>query len=59
MGGKVGKAAAFYCTCSSLDSNPDISQKYKMCDMSKEVTNTLPAEKYSLKHMTPFLISNF
>jgi hypothetical protein len=34
MGGLVGSAPACY------DSNPDISQKYKMGDMSKEVANT-------------------
>jgi hypothetical protein len=28
------------CYGSSLGSNPDISQKYKMCDISKGVANT-------------------
>jgi hypothetical protein len=37
MGG--GSAPAFY--GSSLDSNPDISQKYKMGDINKGVANTL------------------
>jgi hypothetical protein len=32
---------------SSLDSNPDISQKYKTDDINKAVANTLyPAKKY-------------
>jgi hypothetical protein len=35
----VGSALA--CYGSSLCSNPDISQKYKMGDISKEVSNTL------------------
>jgi hypothetical protein len=33
------------CYCSSLGSNPDISQKYKMGDTSKEVANTLAPQK--------------
>jgi hypothetical protein len=38
MGGKVGSALACY---GSLGSNPDISQKYKKGDISKEVAKTL------------------
>jgi hypothetical protein len=38
MGGSVGSAPA--CYGSSLGSNPDISQKYKMGDISKGVANT-------------------
>ncbi len=38
MGGLVGSAPA--CYDSSLGLNPDISQKYKMGDISKEVANT-------------------
>ncbi len=34
MGGKVGSAPA--CSGSSVDSNPDISQKYKLGDIAKE-----------------------
>ncbi len=39
MGGQVGCSPASY--DSSLGSNPDISQKYKMGDSSKGVVNTL------------------
>ncbi len=40
------------CYGSSLGSNPFLSQKYKMGDISKEVTNTLqPAKKYRKKYM--------
>ncbi len=39
MGGKVGIAPA--CYSSSLGSNQDISQKYKMGGISKVVVNTL------------------
>jgi hypothetical protein len=39
MGGYVGSAPA--CYSSFLGSNPDISQKYKMSDISKGVANTL------------------
>jgi hypothetical protein len=39
MGGEVGRAPSWY--GSSLGSNPDISQKYKMDDISKGVTNIL------------------
>jgi len=44
------------CYISSLGSNPDISQKYKMGDMSKGVANTLmPAKKmYKKKLMRKF-----
>jgi hypothetical protein len=38
MGGKVGSAPAYY--GSSLGSNPDISQKYNMGDISKGVAST-------------------
>jgi hypothetical protein len=49
MGGKVGRAPA--CYGSSLGSNLDISQKYKMGDMSKGVANTLKhAKKYTKKY---------
>ncbi len=37
--GSVGSAPA--CDASSLGSNPDIYQKYKMVDISKKVANTL------------------
>jgi hypothetical protein len=48
MGGYVGSAPA--CYGSSLGSNPDISQKYKMGDLSKGVANTLwYAKKYTNK----------
>jgi hypothetical protein len=44
MGGLVGSAPA--CSVSSLCSNPDIYQKYKMSNISKEVANILyPAKK--------------
>jgi hypothetical protein len=33
------------CYGSSLGSNPDVSQKYKMVDISKEVANTLTRNK--------------
>jgi hypothetical protein len=39
MGGSVVSASV--CYGSSLGSNPDISQKYKMGDISKGVANTL------------------
>jgi hypothetical protein len=39
MGGYVGSAPA--CHGSSLGLNPDISQKYKMGDISKGVAKTL------------------
>jgi hypothetical protein len=39
MGGLVGSAPV--CYGSSLGSNPDISQIYKMGDISKGVTNIL------------------
>jgi hypothetical protein len=39
MGDSEGSAPAFQ--GSSLDSNPDISKKYKMGDKNKEVTNIL------------------
>ncbi len=39
MGGYVDSAPA--CYGSYLGSNPDISQKYKMGDISKGVANTL------------------
>jgi hypothetical protein len=39
MGGYVGGQPT--CFGSSLGSNPDISQKYKMGDISKGVANTL------------------
>ena len=42
-GGYVGSAPA--CYGSSLDSNPYISQKYKMGDISKGVAKTLKAAK--------------
>ncbi len=38
MGGKVGSAPD--CYGSSMGSNPDIVQKYKMGDISKGVANT-------------------
>jgi hypothetical protein len=38
MGGSVGSAPAYY--GSSLGSNPDISQKYKMGDINKGVATT-------------------
>jgi hypothetical protein len=38
MGGEVGSEPA--CYCSSLGSNPDISQKYKTGDISNGVANT-------------------
>jgi hypothetical protein len=47
MGGSVGRWVAKLVAClpatpcSSLGSNPDISQKYEMGDMSKGVANTL------------------
>ncbi len=48
MGSLVGSAPA--CYGSSLGSNPDISQKYKMGNISKGVANTLqPAKKYTNK----------
>jgi hypothetical protein len=38
-----------FCYGSSLSSNPDISQKYKIADVSKGVANTLyPAKKYGI-----------
>ncbi len=41
------------CYGNSLGSNPDISQKYKMGDISKEVANTLyPAKKIYKKNFT-------
>jgi hypothetical protein len=43
MGGLVGSAPA--CYSSSLWSNPDIPQKYKMGDISKGVANTLARQK--------------
>jgi hypothetical protein len=49
MGGQVGSAPA--CYGSSLGSNPDISQKYKMCDISNGLANTLkPAKKIYKKN---------
>ncbi len=46
MSGSVGSAPA--CYGSSLGSNPDISQKYKMCDISKGVaTHSSPSKKYT------------
>jgi hypothetical protein len=39
MGGKVDSAPSYYGR--SLGSNPDISQKYKMGYIDKEVANTL------------------
>jgi hypothetical protein len=49
MGSWAGSTPA--CYGSSLGSNPDISQKFKMGDISKEVANTLsPAEKIYKKH---------
>jgi len=46
MCGLVGSTPA--CYGSSLESNPDFSQKYKMGDISKGVANTLkPAKKYT------------
>jgi hypothetical protein len=39
MSGKVGNASACYGII--LGSNPDISQKYKVGDISKGVANTL------------------
>jgi hypothetical protein len=43
MGGSVGSAPA--CYGSSLGSNLDISQKYKMGDISIGVPNTLARQK--------------
>jgi hypothetical protein len=41
------------CYGSTLGSNPDISQKYKMGDISKGVDNTLkPAKKYKKNFFT-------
>jgi hypothetical protein len=39
MGSEVGSAPA--CYGSSMGSNPDITQKYKMGDISNGVANTL------------------
>jgi hypothetical protein len=39
-GGQVGSASAFYGS-TTLGSKPDISQKYKMGDISKVVANVL------------------
>jgi hypothetical protein len=48
MGGWVGSAPA--CCGSSLGSNPDISQKYEMGDISKGVDiNLYPAKIYTKK----------
>ncbi len=45
-----GSVPAYY--GSSLVSNPDISQKYKMGDISKGVANTLwPSKKYTEKRI--------
>ncbi len=50
MGDWVGSAPAWY--GSSLGSNTDISQKYKMGDISKEVANTLqPAKNIFKKYL--------
>jgi hypothetical protein len=55
MGGQVGSAPA--CYGSSLGSNPDMSQKYKMCDISKGLANTLkPTKKVGIQKK---LIINF
>jgi hypothetical protein len=43
MGGSVGSAPACYGSSQGL--NPDISQKYKMVDISKGVANTLTRQK--------------
>jgi hypothetical protein len=48
MDGELGSAPA--CYGSSLGSNPDNSQEYKMGDISKGVANTLqPVKKYTKK----------
>jgi hypothetical protein len=47
MGGSVGSAPA--CYGSSQGSNTDISQKYKMGDISKGVANTPTRQKKSTK----------
>ncbi len=39
--GYVDSAPGSYLYASSLGSNPDISQKYKMGDISKGVANTI------------------
>ncbi len=52
MGGLVGSAPA--CYSSSLGANPDISQKFKMGDISKGVANTLyPAKNNEEIKMFP------
>jgi hypothetical protein len=57
MGGQVGIAPA--CFGSSLGSNPDISQKYKVGDISKGVANTLyPAKKLYKKSLGRIRIRN-
>ncbi len=44
MGGQVGSAPAYY--GSSVGSNPDISQKYKMGDIRKEwLAHSSPLKK--------------
>jgi hypothetical protein len=43
----------------SLGSNPDISQKYTMGDISKGVANTLkPAKKINKKMLSDFVLIN-
>jgi hypothetical protein len=49
MGGYVGGLPA--CYGSSLGSNPDISQKYRIVDISKEVGNILQLAKNIQKNM--------
>jgi hypothetical protein len=54
MGGQVGSAPA--CYGSSLGVNRDISQKYKIGDISKGVPNTLwPLKKYTKKLSSLFV----
>jgi hypothetical protein len=45
MGDYVGTGSAPACCGSSLGSNPNISQKYKMGAISKGVANTLARNK--------------
>ncbi len=48
MGGQVGSAPAWY--GSSLGSNPDISQKYKMGDISTGVANNTLARQKNIQN---------
>jgi hypothetical protein len=50
MGGYVGSAPG--CYGSSLGSNPDISKKYKMGDISQGVANTLARQKNKIKKIS-------